>query len=319
MTAAATRPRELLFVGVGKMGLPMAGHLHAAGHRVSACDPSPQRRALAAAQGLRVLESLDVALAALPRLGALIFSSLPDDAALLDVAAAIAAHAPSGACWVDASTVSPQASADAAARVAARGVDCLRTPVSGNNTMAEKAQLTVLASGPRARYDELEPLLACWGPTRHYLGAAEEARLAKLAVNLLIVGTSTMLAEALALGSRGGLEWTQLWQVIETSAAASPILRAKAPALRAHDYRPTFTVEQMQKDVALIRAAAQSLGLATPLTDVASAALERAAAAGEGGDDYAVVIRDALRPQYNFPPTLPPSHLASRHPTHDHP
>ena len=137
MTAAATRPRELLFVGVGKMGLPMAGHLHAAGHRVSACDAAPQRRALAATAGLIVIDTLDMALAALPRDGALIFSSLPDDAALLAVAAAIAAHAPSGACWVDASTVSPQASADAAARVAARGVDCLRTPVSGNNTASD--------------------------------------------------------------------------------------------------------------------------------------------------------------------------------------
>lgn len=113
-------------------------------------------------------------------------------------------------------------------------------------------------------------------------------------MNLLIVGTSTMLAEALALGQRGGLEWAQLWQVVLASAAASPIVHAMAPALRAHDDTPTFTVQQMQKDVALIRAAAQGLGVATPVADVARLALDHAAAAGEGGDDYAVVIRDAL-------------------------
>ncbi len=285
-----TRAGALLFVGVGKMGLPMALHLQAAGCAVTVFDPVDQRRAMAAAAGLAVADTLDLALQAAP----LVISSLPDDQALLAVAAAVCAHAPARATWVDTSTVSPEASSQAAALCAARGVACLRATVSGNNTMAERAALTVFASGDRAVYDRVEPLLACWGPQRFYLGDAEQARIAKLAVNLLIVGTSTMLAEALALGQRGGLDWAQLWQVVEASAAASPIVRAKAPQLREHDYTATFTVEQMRKDVALIRTAARGLGVATPVADVASAALDRAAAAGDGGEDYAVVIRGAL-------------------------
>jgi 3-hydroxyisobutyrate dehydrogenase-like beta-hydroxyacid dehydrogenase len=280
---------QILFVGVGKMGLPMAGHLAKAGHAVTAFDPSPERRALAAGLGLPLADDLAAALASSP----LVFSSLPDDRALAAVAEAVAARARHGAIWVDTSTVSPEASAAAAARAATRGVACLRAPVSGNNTMAERAALTVFASGPRPAYGRAEPLLATWGPQRFYLGPAEEARYAKLAVNLLIVGTSTMLAEALALGERGGLEWQALWNVIEASAAASPIIKAKAPALRRDDYTPTFTVAQMQKDVSLIRAAAQALGVATPVTDTAALALDAAAARGDIGDDYAVVIRHA--------------------------
>ncbi len=282
---------SLLFVGVGKMGLPMARHLHAAGHKVTAYDPSADRRALAATAGLGVVDALDSTLA----LSKLVFSSLPDDKALMAVAEQITAMAPEGALWVDTSTVSPEASARAAALCAPRGIQCLRSPVSGNNTMAERAALTVFASGPRAAYEQVEPLLACWGPQPFYLGEGEQARVAKLAINLLIVGTSTMLAEALALGQGGGVEWKQLWQVIEASAAASPILRAKAPQLREHDYTPTFTVDQMRKDVHLIRSAAQQLGVATPVADVAGAALEQAAATGDAGADYAVVIRTALR------------------------
>lgn len=209
------------------------------------------------------------------------------------MAGSVAAHGRQGAIWVDTSTVSPEASRQAAERAAACGGAALRCPVSGNNVMAERAVLTVFASGPRAAFDTVQPLLACWGPQQQYLGAGEEARYAKLAVNLLIVGTSTMLAEALALGERGGIAWPALWQVVEASAAASPIVKAKAPALRAHDYTPTFTVTQMQKDVALIRAAAAALGVATPVADVADAALARAVSRGEAGDDYAVVIRDA--------------------------
>ena len=288
MTSSA---RTLLFIGVGKMGLPMARHLHAAGHAVTAFDPSPERRALAAAQGLAVVDTLAPALAA----ATLIFSSLPDDAALGAVAESVTTLAPAGATWVDTSTVSTEASFAAAQRCASRGVACLRAPVSGNAPMAERAMLTVFASGDAAAWAVCEPLFACWGPQRFYLGAGDEARIAKLAVNLMIVGTTSMLAEALALGERGGLARDALWQVIEASAVASPIVRAKAPALRADDYTPTFTVEQMRKDVALIRAAAQALGVATPVADVASTALDHAAGAGEGGEGYAVVIHDARR------------------------
>lgn len=282
-------PQSLLFIGIGKMGLPMAGHLHAAGNAVTVFDPSAERCALAAERGLRVAPHLPAAAAE----ASLVFSSLPDDGALLAVAESMAAHGRQGSLWVDMSTVSPEASRRAAERVAVLGMAALRCPVSGNNVMAERAALTVFASGPRAAFDAVQPLLACWGPQQLYLGGGDEARYAKLAVNLLIVGTSTMLAEALALGERGGLEWHTLWQVIESSAAASPIVKAKAPALREHDYTPTFTVAQMQKDVALMRAAAAALGVATPVADVAAAALAGAAAAGEAGEDYAVVIRDA--------------------------
>ena len=294
---------SLLFVGIGKMGLPMAGHLHAAGHALAVHDPSAERCALARERGLTVVDAWPSALGDAD----VVLSSLPDDAALLAVAATVAGAARSGAIWIDTSTVSPEASARAAACVAERGVSMLRCPVSGNNGMAERAALSVFASGPRAAFDAVQPLLAAWGPQQLYLGEGEQARYAKLAVNLLIVGTSTMLAEAVALGERGGLAWPALWQVIESSAAASPIVKAKAPALRAHDYRPTFTVTQMLKDVALMRDAAAALGVATPVADVAASALQRAAEAGEADEDYAVVIRDArdARQARRDPPVSP--------------
>jgi 3-hydroxyisobutyrate dehydrogenase-like beta-hydroxyacid dehydrogenase len=281
----------LLFVGVGKMGLPMARHLAAAGHAVTAYDADAARRTIAADAGLPLAPDLAAGLAA----QRLVVSSLPDDAALDGVSHAIAGHAAPGTVWIDTSTVSPAASRAAAARAGACGVSCLRATVSGNTTMAERAALTSYVSGDRAAYEVHEKLFACWGPQRFYLGPGEEARVAKLVVNLLIVGTSTMLAEALALGEAAGLSRTALWDVIEASAAASPIVRAKAPALRADDYRPTFTVEQMRKDVALIRDAARAVGVAAPVADVAANALERAAAAGAGGEDYAVVIRQARK------------------------
>ena len=123
------------------MGLPMAGHLRAAGHGVTVQDPEPQRIGLAREQGLE-------ALAADKGIGDadVVFSSLPHDEALLAVARLIASHAKRDLVHVDTSTVSPSASAEAAAMLDAAGVQSLRCTVSGNNKMAEAARLTTMVS-----------------------------------------------------------------------------------------------------------------------------------------------------------------------------
>ena len=213
------------FMGVGKMGLPMARHLSAAGHSLSVNDPDPACTQLAMAQGLPIAQDLAQAIAQ----SDVIFSSLPNDAALCAVAAQVAAAAPPGAIYVDTSTVSQQASAQAAQACEAAGLRCLRATVSGNNRMAEAAQLTVMASGPRAAFDEVLPLLQALGPHQFYLGPAEQARLMKLVVNLMIAQTSAMLAEALTLGRKGGLDWNDMWQVLGASAQRE---RSRSRALR---------------------------------------------------------------------------------------
>ncbi|MDP1656329.1 MAG: NAD(P)-dependent oxidoreductase [Hylemonella sp.] len=274
-------------IGVGKMGLPMARHLAAAGHSVTVSDPSPERCQLARAQGLAVSTSPAAALAA----AEVVLSSLPNDAALLAVAAQVAAHAHVGAIYVDTSTVSLQASAEAAQAQAAKGVLYLRCTVSGNNKMAEAAQLTVMASGPRAAYTTVLPLLRTLGPNQFYLGEAEQARLMKLVVNLMIAQTSAMLAEALTLGRKGGLAWRDMWQVLTASAVASPIVKAKAVQLSERDFRPTFTVEQMIKDLDLILNAGETHDVPLMQTAMTHQLMCAAVVQGNAQDDYAAIIK----------------------------
>lgn len=274
-------------IGVGKMGLPMARHLLAAGHSVTVEDPSPERLALAREAGLQVTDGLATA--------EVVVSSLPHDGALLAVGERVATHASKGAAWVDTSTVSPGASACVAAACEQAGVMHLRCTVSGNNHMAEAAQLTVMASGPKALHERLLPLLRCWGPNHFWLGEAEQARLMKLVVNLMIAQTSAMLAEALSLGQKGGLAWDDMWQVIGASAVASPIVKAKSVQLAKHDYTPTFTVGQMNKDIDLILGEAARLQV--PLTQTAATRqlMAAAQAQGDGDLDYAAIIRVVQR------------------------
>ena len=273
--------------GVGKMGLPMAGHFHAAGHAVTVSDPGAARRELARSHGLQVVEDAAAAMARAD----MIFSSLPNDAALRQVAALVGQSARRGAIYIDTSTVSQQASAEVAQMLSSAGVLYLRTTVSGNNKMAEAAQLTVMASGPRMAYDTVLPLLKVLGPHQFYLGEGEQARLMKLVVNLMIAQTSAMLAEALTLGRKGGLNWQDMWQVLAASAVASPILKAKAVQLSGRDFTPTFTVEQMIKDLDLILAAGAAVNAPLAQTALTQQLMHLAMAQGEGQQDYAAIIK----------------------------
>jgi 3-hydroxyisobutyrate dehydrogenase-like beta-hydroxyacid dehydrogenase len=282
------------WIGIGKMGLPMATHLLSAGHRVTACDVVPALLEAIVARGAAA--AADPAAAA--RESDVIFSSLPDDAALRKVALSdkgVLAGARAGATFIDTSTVSPAVSAQIAEAAATKRVHYLRVAVSGNNKMAEQKALTVIASGERATYEECRPLLAAFSQQQHYVGEAEQSRTLKLAINLMVYATVGGLAEALAIGQRGGLDWSQMLDVIAGSAVGSPLLKAKSADLKKRDFAPTFTCVQARKDLGLIAGAAAANGVPVPLTDVLSRMIEDCIANGSADEDYAAMIKSVER------------------------
>jgi 3-hydroxyisobutyrate dehydrogenase-like beta-hydroxyacid dehydrogenase len=281
---------KLGWVGVGKMGLPMASHLLAAGHAVAACDLVPALVEAAMARGARAAPTP----AAAAREAEVVFSSIPDDDALRAVTlpeTGVLAGARPGAVYVDTSTVSAAASAEVAAAAAASGVHYLRVTVSGNNKMAETKALTIIASGERTVYDRCRPLLALFGPQQYYVGDAEQARTLKLAINLMVYATVGGLAEALVMGSRGGLDWAQMLDVMAASAVGSPLLKNKSADLKKRDFSATFNCLQARKDLALINAAAADSGIRAPLAQVLAAMIEDCIAHGSAQEDYAAMIK----------------------------
>jgi 3-hydroxyisobutyrate dehydrogenase len=285
---------KLGWVGVGKMGLPMASHLLAAGHAVAACDLLPALVEAAVARGARAAPTP----AAAAREAEVVFSSIPDDNALRAVTltqVGVLAGARPGAVYVDTSTVSAAASAEVAAAAAARGVHYLRVTVSGNNKMAETKALTIIASGERAVYERCRPLLALFGPQQYYVGDAEQARTLKLAINLMVYATVGGLAEALAMGSRGGLDWAQMLDVMAASAVGSPLLKNKSTDLKKRDFSPTFNCLQARKDLALINEAATASGIHAPLAQILASMIEDCIAHGSAQEDYAAMIKTVER------------------------
>ena len=117
----------------------------------------------------------------------------------------------------------------------------------------------------------------------------------KLVVNLMIAQTSAMLSEGLTLGQKGGLQWQDMWQVLSASAVASPILKAKSVQLGVRDFTPTFTVEQMTKDLDLILDAGAAVHAPLPQTSLTRQLMHAAMAQGDALLDYAAIIRTVER------------------------
>jgi 3-hydroxyisobutyrate dehydrogenase len=157
------------WIGTGKMGLPMAGHLIDADHAVRVAEPDAANRAAAVARGAGVADSP----AALAATCGTVFVMIPDDVVLRTVVFGpdgLAGSMRAGQTLIEMSTVSPQVSREVAAALEPAGVSYLRAPVSGSTVTAASAKLTVLASGPRATFDAAEPLLASFSARRFHVG-----------------------------------------------------------------------------------------------------------------------------------------------------
>ncbi len=247
------------WIGVGKMGNPMATRLIEAGHALTICDPLAENRASLVARGARVAASPGD-LAARCRI---IFSTIPNDAVLAEMIfgaedrSGFLAQVTAGTILIEMSTVSPQISARVAAALALRGVVYLRCPISGSTALARSGKLTALASGDPAAWETLGPLMEVLAARRFYLGPGEEARYMKLVLNALVGATSSILGEALVLGEKGGLTPDQMMGVILQSAVASPLMDYKREMIATMDFTPAFSVQQMLKDFTLITDAAR--------------------------------------------------------------
>lgn len=276
---------QIGWIGLGKMGLPMAAQLVAAGYPVALFNRTPQKAQALVAQGARCVEQVQE----LARESDIVFSMVADDQALLDIATgdAGALHAlRPGGVFVDMSTVSPSASERVALLAKSRQVRYLRAPVSGSTSMAAAASLTILVSGPLDGYQEVEPLLRVLGKKIYYLGADEQARYMKLSINIMLGITAAMMSEAMVLSEKVGVDWHQMIEVISNSAVASPLVGYKAKMLSERDFTPMFTTSQMAKDFDLALDAARSVNVPLPITALTRQFFGEMVASGYGESDF---------------------------------
>jgi 3-hydroxyisobutyrate dehydrogenase-like beta-hydroxyacid dehydrogenase len=282
--------RSIGWVGLGKLGLPIAARIAAAGHRVTGYDPVPARLELASDAGIMPAAGVQEAAGQ-----DIVFSCLPEDKALIAAAPSLLAAMGPGAVFIEASTVSPEASAEVARAAAPLGIAYLRLPISGNASIAHTGNLTCFASGPRPAFDAVQPVLASFTRAQLYLGEDEEARYAKLAVNLMLAATAVMMGESLALARRGNIGWQDMLGVLADSAAGSPMVKYKVGPLASRDFSSTFSCSQMIKDLDLILGAGRAAGVPMAMTALTRETYAAIVGMGGGEDDFIAPVRHIER------------------------
>ena len=283
---------KLALAGLGNMGSAIGERLLEAGYPLTVWNRSVAKTVALTERGAARAERSEGLLGD----GVdVLLTMLSDDDALLAVANSALRGARPGTTLIDLSTVSPEASMEVAVAAETAGVAYLRAPVSGNPSVVRSGSLTLIVSGSEEAYRCSEPVLKAIGPTLYHVGDGEQARVVKLALQIMIGGTAQLMAEALILGEAGDVEPRTLLEVMANSAAGLPFVRYKMEPLLADDYSATFTTEMMRKDLDLVGDFARAHNLPLPLLGTLSDAVDEATAAGHADQDVMALYLNLRR------------------------
>jgi len=269
------------------MGEAMVERLLAADIGVSVWNRTPAKCAPLVEKGAR--HAVSPADAASERV---VFSMVLDDTALKDLwSAEDGVLAGNARVWIDCSTVSPEAAAEAAQAARDRGVTMISAPVSGNPGVVRAGNLIFAVSGPADAIEEASPFFAAIGRGHHVVGDAQQAVVVKLCTNAFLAVVMQTLSEVAVLGEKSGVKRGALMEFINDSAVGSPFSTYKTPALVNLDFSPTFATEAQLKDLDLIHSLAAAAGAVMPAVAETEKQFKRLVETGVGtGLDIAATL-----------------------------
>jgi 3-hydroxyisobutyrate dehydrogenase len=265
-TYESTSARKVAFLGLGVMGLPMAGHLALAGHDVVVYN----RSAAKAAAWKREFKGGS---AATPRQAAagreLVFCCVGNDDDLRSVVlgpdGAFAGMQP-GAIFIDHTTASADVARELYADAKNRGLQFVDAPVSGGSAGAQNGMLTVMCGGDAAPFEAAKPVAMAFARAFTLLGPAGAGQLAKMVNQIAIAGMVQGLSEAISFGQRAGLDMLQVLEVIGKGAAQSWQMDNRGKTMIEGRFDYGFAVDWMRKDLGLCLDEAKRNGARLPVT-----------------------------------------------------
>ena len=282
--------RNIGFIGLGRMGMPMAANLVKAGFRVIGHDLASARMTKFAALGAEIADNP----AQVASRSDITVSMIMNDAILHEVAlgeAGVLAGAGPGHIYVDLSTVSPGASSEVGARAKAVGVGYLCAKVAGSVGLAQTASLTLFASGETADFETCKPALSAMAAKVHHVGKGDSAAYLTLVHSLIVGVYSSMIGEALTFGQRGGLTLETMLDILEAGPLGSRQLTLKTPMLKARSFNnPPSDIDTAAKDIDLILDTARSDQTPLPLTAIARQMMANAQAHGDGKQEIYSIL-----------------------------
>lgn len=281
------------WIGVGRMGFPMAKRLLDAGCDVSIYNRTRSKAEPLVEAGGKIVDSpKDLA----DRDIIFTMVSTSDDlvAVTFGENGVLTAEA-KPKLLIDCSSISEIASADLRTHAAEIGVEMLASPVSGNGKVVEAGKLTIVTSGPRAAFEMAEPYLNQVGRGVTYVGEGELARMVKICHNMLLGVVTQCLAEITVLAEKGGVARHDTLEFINNSVMGSMFSRYKTPSFVNLDLTPTFTPILLRKDLDLGLKAGENLGVDLPVTSATRDMVQRAIDAGFTDVDFSVLLQEQAK------------------------
>ena len=288
---------RIQFIGLGNMGLPMAGNLRKAGHQVTGLDTAPRARDAFVAQGGHIGASLAEGASAAEAVVTMLPAGEHVRAVYLGEHGLLRSAA-RGTLLIDSSTIDVATAREVAAEAAKAGHEMLDAPVSGGTSGAQAATLTFMVGGTEAGFARARPLLSAMGKTIVHAGPSGAGQAAKVCNNMILGVSMLGVCEAFVLADRLGLDRQKLFDIASNSSGSCwsllkncPVPGPVAGVAATRDYAPGFAAALMLKDLKLSQQAAGSVGAATPMGAHAARVYEALAAAGFAHKDFSVAFR----------------------------
>jgi 3-hydroxyisobutyrate dehydrogenase len=282
---------KICVIGLGSMGVGMAGSLLRAGFDVTGCDLSPDARDRFGAIGGRVADDPAHAARGADVVLTVVVNAAQTEAVLFGDGKAAAAMAPGGII-LSCATMSPDAARAFEVKAKAGGLGYIDAPISGGATRAAAGELTIMASGAPAAFDRVRELLDCIAAKVYVLGDSAGTGAAFKIVNQLLAGVHIAAAcEAITFAKAMDLDLHRVYEVITASAGNSWMFENRVPHVLDGDYAPRSAVDIFTKDLGIVTDIGRGLRFPTPVASMALQMFIMTAAAGMGRDDDASVAR----------------------------
>lgn len=285
----------IAFIGLGNMGGPMAANLAKAGHEVRGFDVVEEARDRAAEQGITIIETAEEAAQG----AEVVFTSLPNGGLVKQVLESVLAANEDAKTYVDVSTIAVAEARELADTVSKAGSAFLDAPVSGGIAGAAAGTLAFMVGGTAEDFGKVKSLLDIMGKSVTHCGDIGNGQAVKACNNMILAVQQIVLAEALVLGERLGLDHQAFYDVVSNATGNSWSLSVNAPvpdivpsSPANNDFKPGFASALMLKDLKLAMAAAEDTKTDTVLGRIAEEQYASFVDEGHGGLDFSAIISE---------------------------
>jgi 3-hydroxyisobutyrate dehydrogenase-like beta-hydroxyacid dehydrogenase len=289
---------KIAFLGLGKMGSPLAGHLLNSGHQITVWNRSSEKTRVLASVGAIVAETPGEAVAD----AEIVFTMFNDDTAVETIAfggaelPGIVTAVRPGAIHVSLSTISVRLSQRLADEHRKSGSHFLAAPVFGRPNVAADGKLWIVIGGAPELVAKVSPLLETF--SRGITIVSDEpsrAHALKIGGNFLITAMIESLSEAGVFAESQGIDPALFFEAINNALFRSPLYEAYSKVMLKPPEKPGATIALGAKDMGLFRQAAQDANMTAPLANHFAADLERAAETGLSDRDWAAGLYQLTR------------------------